>query len=329
MQAKPLARVAFCVCAFGGHTFSLFSARRAHLVHRKRLKPLSSFLSMSSFAAASKASASPDTANAASQQADHERALLPASTLPERLAECEAIMDQVYGAFGETKSSASASSSSSSSSASSAFASAPPTAPAASAADADADADADMKNSAGDSKSHDRAWKPRAYKEGKGRYLWTDAFGVVNYLTLFTQTGRGHFLQQAQRLIEEVHNTLGKERRGKRRLGSATDERPTLGGLRIGKPDEEGEEDGDGQYFHYLTKWMFALNRASLVTGDGKYNAWAVDMAAAVHPHFVARPSAGASAACPRMFWKISIDLTYPHIMSGEPSVRVRARVCA
>ena len=50
------------------------------------------------------------------------------------------------------------------------------------------------------------------------------------------------------------------------------------GGLRIGKPHSEGHLDGDGQYFHYLTKWAFALDRMSLACGDPKYHRWAVQV---------------------------------------------------
>ena len=65
---------------------------------------------------------------------------------------------------------------------------------------------------------------------------------------------RPHHDMQAESLVQEVHNTLGKTRDGSTRLGPATDKQPTLGGMRIGKPDPEGSSDGDGQYFHYLTK---------------------------------------------------------------------------
>ena len=61
-------------------------------------------------------------------------------------------------------------------------------------------------------------------------------------------------LTQAELLVKEVHNVLGKSRDGAARLGGASDEHPTAGGMRIGKPDPEGTSDGDGQYFHYLTK---------------------------------------------------------------------------
>lgn len=48
--------------------------------------------------------------------------------------------------------------------------------------------------------------------------------------------------------------------------------------MRIGKEDPEGTSDGDGQYYHYLTKWMVALNRMSLAKGDPKYNKWAIQV---------------------------------------------------
>ena len=66
------------------------------------------------------------------------------------------------------------------------------------------------------------------------------------------------YLDMADALITDVHETLGRHRHGAHsRLGRASDDSPLLGGLRIGKEAEEDEEDGDGQYFHYLTKWMF------------------------------------------------------------------------
>lgn len=118
------------------------------------------------------------------------------------------------------------------------------------------------------------------------RYLWTDAFGVVNYVSLAAVTGDCTFLRQADALITgaarrtshkctakltafharlcsaaaDVHNTLGRTRDGRRQLGAATAEDPTRGGLRIGKAHEEGHPDGDGQYFHYLTQQVAAAS---------------------------------------------------------------------
>lgn len=138
----------------------------------------------------------------------------------------------------------------------------------------------------------------------RGRYLWTDAFGVVNFLTLYRETSSQRYLTLAKRLIETVHDVLGKTRDGSARLLEATDEEPLRGGLRIGKIDESGS-DGDGQYHHYLTLWMFALNRMSLAAGDPRYNDLAIQLAKAIHPHFVQKKGPGRA----RMVWKISMDM--------------------
>lgn len=159
------------------------------------------------------------------------------------------------------------------------------------------------------------SWQPRPYQENKSRYLWTDAFGVINYISLACETGNSHYLDQADALIKSVHNTLGRQRGGSHqpRLGKATDDHPTLGGLRIGKKYPEEHQDGDGQYFHYLTKWAFALNRMTLASGNPKYNQWAAELLEEIHPHFVHRSGPGAPL---HMYWKMSIDLHHPAVPS-------------
>lgn len=150
-------------------------------------------------------------------------------------------------------------------------------------------------------------WKPPPLEEGhKGRYLWTDAFGVIDFLTLYGLTAQPHFLTFAHRLIETVHDVLGKIRDGSRRLPGATDDNPLGGGLRIGKLEEFGP-DGDGQYHHYLTIWMFALNRYSVAAADSRYNSLAIKCAKAIHPKFVAGP---------RIYWKMAMDLSRPLVNS-------------
>lgn len=138
----------------------------------------------------------------------------------------------------------------------------------------------------------------------RGRYLWTDAFGVVNFVTLYQETSTKKYLTLAKRLVETVHDVLGRTRDGSARLPGATDEKPLNGGLRIGKLDESGS-DGDGQYHHYLTLWMFALNRLSLATNDAEYNDLAIQLAKAIHPHFVQRRDSKHI----KMVWKISMDM--------------------
>jgi len=167
-------------------------------------------------------------------------------------------------------------------------------------------------------------------KTNPQRYLWTDAFAVCNFLELFRQTDDKTYLNLAFQLVNQVHHTLGKHRADDPRSGwiSGFDEgegelHPTKGGLRIGKPlserknneqfDESTEWDQDGQYYHYLTKWMHALNRVSQVSGNPSYLRWAIELAQAAHARFTYAPS---SSSQKRMHWKMSIDLTYPLVFA-------------
>ncbi len=140
------------------------------------------------------------------------------------------------------------------------------------------------------------SWTPPPLAEGhRGRYLWTDAFGVLNLLTLSvldssSSEGRLTYTTLAARLIAAVHDILGRTRDGTRRLPGASDAHPLAGRLRIGKEADEDEDgpggdgDGDGQYHHYLTPWMFALNRMARASGERRYNDLAVELAQAIHP---------------------------------------------
>uniref|UniRef100_A0A915DTX8 Uncharacterized protein n=1 Tax=Ditylenchus dipsaci TaxID=166011 RepID=A0A915DTX8_9BILA len=163
-----------------------------------------------------------------------------------------------------------------------------------------------------------KVWQPRAFRQkssipqnpASSRYLWSDAYGVCNYLTLHQQTGSQEALEQAKILIDTVHNILGRTRNGLSRLGDSTDEHPLRGGLRIGKEQDEGRGmSEDGQYYHYLTKWLFALNRMSLVSKDPRYNQWAIEMVQSIHFKFCSKDMR-------RMYWKMSIDLSHPLIPS-------------
>jgi hypothetical protein len=162
------------------------------------------------------------------------------------------------------------------------------------------------------------------------RYLWTDAFAVCNFLELYRQTGEEEYRHLSLRLVDQVHNTLGRHRGDDRRtgwisgLGEEEGKRhPTAGGLRIGKGmmernpeepyDEDLEWDRDGQYYHYLTKWMHALNRVTKVTGNPAYNRWALEMARTIHAGFTYPSSSDGQK---RMYWKMSIDLSRPLVPS-------------
>lgn len=162
------------------------------------------------------------------------------------------------------------------------------------------------------------------------RYLWTDAFAVCNFLGLYRHTGRDKYRQFALDLVDQVHETLGKHREDEQRTGWISGlegaegrQHPSIGGLRIGKElserkreqayDERLEWDRDGQYYHYLTKWMHALHQVSALTDDPIHNLWACELARTANRAFVYRLSLGATK---RMYWKMSIDLTYPLIPS-------------
>ena len=82
-----------------------------------------------------------------------------------------------------------------------------------------------------------------------GRYLWTDSFGVVGFLTLYKETANPDYLRLERSLIHTVHDTLGRTRDLSTLLPNATATHPLLGGLRIGKESATGL-DANGQYFH-------------------------------------------------------------------------------
>lgn len=157
------------------------------------------------------------------------------------------------------------------------------------------------------------AWRPLAFQGRSRRYLWSDAFGVCNYISLHdAATEKEHkaqLLNQADVLISDVHEELGCYRDSQRRLGSSSIAEPTRGGLRIGKEDEQE----DGQYFHYLTKWMFALSRMSIARGDPKYTEWAVQLAETAHRSFVI---CGLGGRPLRMVWKMAVDLQHVSVSS-------------
>lgn len=113
------------------------------------------------------------------------------------------------------------------------------------------------------------------------RYLWTDAFGVVLLLTLHRMLGADTWLEQAEALVAEVDRVLGRRR-----------------GYRIGEAP-----DRDGQYFHYLAMWLFALWRLSEVRPS--YRARAVGLVRDIHSAFVV-PGRG-------VIWKMQENLSGPY----------------
>ena len=151
------------------------------------------------------------------------------------------------------------------------------------------------------------------------RYLWTDAYAVLNLLWLDEPA-------QVADLVDDVHRVLGRHRKDDSRdgwLSGASEEKglrhPTQGGLRIGKPLPERSEaeavntelewERDGQYFHYLTRWAHALWRAGDL--DSRYVEWARELMRTASEHFLYE-----NGSDYRMYWKMSIDLTRPLVTS-------------
>lgn len=120
----------------------------------------------------------------------------------------------------------------------------------------------------------------KIWPDGK-RYLWTDAFGVVLLVSLYRETGEQRWLDEAERVVREVDRVLGRPR-----------------GIRIGQA-----ADRDGQYFHYLAMWLFALARLGAI--DERYRAKGIALAKDIHRPFV-RPGVG-------VFWKMKEDLSGPY----------------
>ncbi len=113
------------------------------------------------------------------------------------------------------------------------------------------------------------------------RYLWTDAFGVVLLVSLYRELGERQYLDEAEWVVSEVNQVLGRQR-----------------GIRIGE-----EPDRDGQYFHYLAMWIYALGR--LGTVNPEYHHLAVKLIKEIHSAFVI-PGRG-------VIWKMREDLSSPY----------------
>ena len=53
------------------------------------------------------------------------------------------------------------------------------------------------------------------------RYLWTDAFGLILLVSLYTESGNAKYLDEAEWLVAEVERVLGRPRG--MRIGEAAD----------------------------------------------------------------------------------------------------------
>lgn len=113
------------------------------------------------------------------------------------------------------------------------------------------------------------------------RYLWTDAFGVVLLVSLYAALAERRYLDEAEWVVAEVERVLGRRR-----------------GIRIGEAP-----DRDGQYFHYLAMWLYALSVLSRHVPD--YRRMGVVLVRQIHDRFVV-PHRG-------VVWKMKEDLSAPY----------------
>lgn len=161
------------------------------------------------------------------------------------------------------------------------------------------------------------------------RYLWTDSYAVANCLALHAIDPTAGWFGLAADLVAAVHHVLGRHRPDDPRTGwiSGLDEaagvrHPTAGGLRIGKPLPERppeelvhpglEWDRDGQYYHYLTRWMRALDRFARALADPDAERWARELAVAAYRGFAHDAGTGRI----ELVWKMSVDLSRPLVAS-------------
>jgi len=112
-------------------------------------------------------------------------------------------------------------------------------------------------------------------------YLWTDAFGLVLLVSLYQELKEQRFLDEAVSLVAEVDRVLGRKR-----------------GIRIGE-----EPDRDGQYFHYLAMWLYALS--VLGRYEPACRQKGIALAHDIHGPFVV-PGRG-------VIWKMKEDLSGPY----------------
>lgn len=150
--------------------------------------------------------------------------------------------------------------------------------------------------------------------ECQRRYLWTDAFGVLNFVTMaqrYPESRRAVLLDAAKKLIDSVHATLGQPRSSAFPMAVQAGSTYGFKGLRIGKEKARASSDArmeyDGMYWHYLDKWFFALLRYYQVSGDLDALRDVVSLIKAIHPAFMQKSRTGQPLG---LHWKMNSDLT-------------------
>ncbi|SDG67965.1 hypothetical protein [Psychroflexus sediminis] len=172
------------------------------------------------------------------------------------------------------------------------------------------------------------------------RYLWTDAFALLNFLALKKSDGSNVNQDSALKIIHEVHHHLGKFASNDPRTGWISElpeekakNHPTVKGLRIGKqlPERKPEEaynqqlewQRDGQYFHYHTRWITALLKAGELLEKEEFAKWAAELSLA-GSYFIIHKNNDIS-----MHWKMSVDLSRPLVPAMGAHDPLEGLLCA
>eukprot|EP00933_Yihiella_yeosuensis_P062281 TRINITY_DN65232_c0_g1_i1.p1 TRINITY_DN65232_c0_g1~~TRINITY_DN65232_c0_g1_i1.p1 ORF type:complete len:487 (+),score=89.46 TRINITY_DN65232_c0_g1_i1:66-1526(+) len=166
-----------------------------------------------------------------------------------------------------------------------------------------------------------------SHPSGQRRYLWVDAFGVLNFVSLAgyaaardKESEMKKHLAAASKLIEAVHSCLGSPQSEEFPMRRGAD--GSFEGLRIGKEHSKKVSDAgmqyDGMYWHYLDKWIFALARYATAAQDETASARAQKLIKQVHHSFMGYDRNGKARG---LHWKMNVDLTpIPGLDHGRPS---------
>ena len=152
--------------------------------------------------------------------------------------------------------------------------------------------------------------------ENQHRYLWTDSFGVLNYLSqymlvqsnkeTFEDIDGSEYLLKAKSLIDMIYRTLGAPANDEYPMKKIHDDHDLqYAGLRIGKVNRrKGMTDVgmqyDGMYSHYIDKFIFAVQRYVYLSNDKNELKRLIKLIHAIHPLFLV-PERGYQ-------WKINTD---------------------
>ena len=159
------------------------------------------------------------------------------------------------------------------------------------------------------------------------RYLWTDAWGILNFcsqaLVVEREDEKQMYLSSAKKLLDAVLLTLGtssSESFPMRRIDESRN-----AGLRIGKvksrtPSDYGMQF-DGMYFHYFDKILFAMMRYATISKDKEMLDKAIDLVKVCHPAFFVKNQG--------IRWKINVDMTpIPDASPTRPSSDAVSAYC-